>query len=313
MRCRRPSKTGAVTMSSPVGLVYSPVAAWSASERSARIRFSAATYDRPESVSVSLRAERSKSLAPKCSSSSVILRLAVATGVLRRRAAAERLPASATASTIDMASRRSIARPFHGAEWWIPVSPNRRPLWKPHMSRCDRRVPTSRAQNRRALMTTSIKLDTLRHVIEAHGGLKNWNKRTALSVDLVIGGMLWGLKGQFGKLERTNVAVGLGEEWASHQPFGPDNRRTRFCPDRVAIEDAQGKVLEELAAPRASFTGHALETPWTEPQLAYFAGYAMWTYLNLPFLALHEGVEVEELPIWHENREAWRPFRLTFP
>jgi hypothetical protein len=80
--------------------------------------------------------------------------------------------------------------------------------------------------------------------------------------------------------------------------LGPDNRRTRFSPDRVAIEDAQGKVVEELTAPWASFAGHALETPWTEPQLAYFAGYAMWTYLNLPFLALHEGVEVQELPIW---------------
>jgi hypothetical protein len=161
-------------------------------------------------------------------------------------------------------------------------------------------------------MTTSIKLDTLRHVIEAHGGLKHWNKHTALSVDVVIGGMLWGLKGQFGKLERTKVAVGLGEEWASHQPFGSDNRRTRFSPDRVAIEDAQGTVLEELVAPRASFAGHALETPWTELQLAYFAGYAMWTYLNLPFLALHESVEVEELAVWHENGEAWRPLRLTF-
>jgi hypothetical protein len=38
----------------------------------------------------------------------------------------------------------------------------------------------------------------------------------------------------------------------------------------------------------------------------------MWTYLNLPFLALHEGIEVEELPVWHENGEAWRPLRLTF-
>ena len=48
-------------------------------------------------------------------------------------------------------------------------------------------------------------LDALRHVIEAHGGLKDWNKHKALSVDLVVGGMLWGLKGQAGKLERTNV------------------------------------------------------------------------------------------------------------
>ncbi|MBV8682210.1 MAG: hypothetical protein JO111_05000 [Caulobacteraceae bacterium] len=153
---------------------------------------------------------------------------------------------------------------------------------------------------------------TLHHVVEAHGGLENWKRHEALSVDLVVGGMLWGMKGQAGKLERTNVTVGLGEEWASHHPFGPGGRRTRFTPDRVAIEDAQGKVLEELTAPRASFAGHVLERPWTEPQLAYFAGYAMWTYLNLPFLALHEGVEVEELPIWRENGETWRPLRLTF-
>ena len=86
-------------------------------------------------------------------------------------------------------------------------------------------------------------LDTLRHVIEAHGGLENWNEHRALSVHLVVGGMLWGLKGQAGKLERTNVTVGLGEEWASHQPFGPDNRCTRFSPDRVAIEDAQVSAL----------------------------------------------------------------------
>jgi hypothetical protein len=154
---------------------------------------------------------------------------------------------------------------------------------------------------------------TLHHVVEAHGGLENWKRHKALSVDLVVGGLLWGLKGQAGKLERTNVTVGLGEEWASHYPLGSDNRRTRFTPDRVTIEDAQGRVLCGLIEPRASFSGHGLETPWTVPQLAYFAGYAMWTYLNLPFLALHEGVEVEELPVWREDDETWRPLRLTFP
>src|SRR5215469_16083174 len=156
MRYRRPRETGAVTMSSPVGLVYSPVAARSASERSARICFSAATYDRPESVSVSLRADRSKSLARRCSSSSVILRLAVAGGVLRRRAAAERLPASATASTIDMASRRSIARPFRGTERWIPVSPNRLLLWK-RIRHGATDGSNQRDANRRTLVTTSTK------------------------------------------------------------------------------------------------------------------------------------------------------------
>ena len=36
-------------------------------------------------------------------------------------------------------------------------------------------------------------LDNLRHVIEAHGGLERWNQHKALTVDLVVGGMLWAL------------------------------------------------------------------------------------------------------------------------
>src|SRR5262249_37870673 len=44
----------------------------------------------------------------RCASSSDTLRLTVASGAFRCRAAAERLPASATASAIDMPSRRSM-------------------------------------------------------------------------------------------------------------------------------------------------------------------------------------------------------------
>jgi hypothetical protein len=50
----------------------------------------------------------------------------------------------------------------------------------------------------------------------------------------------------------------------------------------------------------------SLLTPWTDPQLAYFAGCAMWTYLNTPFLLAWPGVVCEELSPWQENGESWR-------
>jgi hypothetical protein len=53
------------------------------------------------------------------------------------------------------------------------------------------------------------------------------------------------------------------------------DRRSRFEPHRVALEDANGKVIEELVQPRSSFQGHTLETPWSDLQLAYFVGTAM--------------------------------------
>jgi hypothetical protein len=125
-----------------------------------------------------------------------------------------------------------------------------------------------------------------------------------VSAHLVQGGGLWQVKGQVGMLDETNVTVGLRSEWASHSPFGVPGRRSRFAPGRVAIETVDGTVLEELREPRKSFAGHTLETPWTDLHLAYFAGYAMWTYLNMPFRLAWPGVVFEELSPWKENGES---------
>jgi|APAra7269096613_1048513.scaffolds.fasta_scaffold10065_1 hypothetical protein len=158
-----------------------------------------------------------------------------------------------------------------------------------------------------------------KEIIDAHGGLDRWKSHSTLSAHLEQGGALWSLKGHGGKLDSTSVTVGLGREWASHAPFGADGRVTFFEPGKVAIKDAAGKVLEELVDPRASFKGHTLKTPWTELQLAYFAGIAMWTYFNVPFLLAEPGVTSRrvddwwELDDWSEKGELWRRLEVTFP
>ena len=124
--------------------------------------------------------------------------------------------------------------------------------------------------------------------------------------------MLWGLKGHPETLAETNVTVGTKTEWASHSPFGADGRKSRFEPNRVALESADG-VLKELANPRASFAGHTLETPWNELQLAYFAGCAMWTYLNMPFVLTWPGVDSEEIAPWQDGGHRWRRLEVRFP
>ncbi|AGB75519.1 MULTISPECIES: hypothetical protein [Rhizobium] len=149
--------------------------------------------------------------------------------------------------------------------------------------------------------------------IEAHGGLQRWQQFEQVSADLVQGGILWPLKGHSQTLERTTVTVGLRKEWASHAPFGDSKRRSRFEPDRVTVEAEDGTAREELLEPRASFAGHTLQTPWTELQLAYFAGCAMWTYLNMPFLLAWPGVEAEELEPWPTDSGDWRRLAVRFP
>jgi hypothetical protein len=153
----------------------------------------------------------------------------------------------------------------------------------------------------------------LRRALDAHGGLDRWRRFEHVSARLRNDGVLWALKGQQGVLDDVRVRVALRREWASHSPFVESNWRTSFEPQRVAIETTDGRVVEERLRPRDSFAGHGLDTPWDRLQLAYFAGYAMWTYLTVPFVFATDGVATEELPPWSENGESWRRLKVTFP
>ena len=71
--------------------------------------------------------------------------------------------------------------------------------------------------------------------------------------------------------------------------------------------------MRERLAPRESFAGHAMNTPWDPLHRAYFNGYAMWTYLTTPFFMAMPGFEVAEITPWQEGGESWRGLRVRFP
>ena len=121
------------------------------------------------------------------------------------------------------------------------------------------------------------------------------------------------MKGQQGVLDDVFVTASLHEEKESHHPFGAADRRSIFSPERVAIENDDGTVVEALDQPRASFASNTLQTPWTASQLAYFVGTAMWTYLTQPFTFTLPGFETAELEPWRENGEQWRRLRVVWP
>ncbi|MBB3221297.1 hypothetical protein [Pseudoduganella umbonata] len=150
-------------------------------------------------------------------------------------------------------------------------------------------------------------------MLEAHGGQPRWNGFSTLQAHLTQGGILWPLKGKGGMLDEVDVTIDLHRQWTSHAPFGAAGRRTSVTPQRAAIEAADGSVIEELLAPRASFGGFGLETPWSDLQLAYFVGYAMWNYLTLPFAFVQPGFEFEQLDDWRENGETWHRLRVLYP
>ncbi len=149
--------------------------------------------------------------------------------------------------------------------------------------------------------------------IESHGGIKRWAELDSVTAHLNLGGALWSLKGHPDMAGETDVSVGTRAQSASHYPFLADRARTSFEPNRVALERANGDLIEELGEPRGSFAGHTLETPWSKLQLAYFGGYAIWTYLNMPFVLARPDVASEESDPWEENGETWRRIKVRFP
>ena len=86
-----------------------------------------------------------------------------------------------------------------------------------------------------------------------------------------------------------------------------------FVPDRVWITDGERRVIDQRSDPRASFAGHTRETPWDQLHRLYFTSYAMWNYLNAPFLFTLPGFEVKEIEPHQENGETWRCLWVKFP
>ncbi|MEV6094971.1 hypothetical protein [Nocardia sp. NPDC051981] len=158
-------------------------------------------------------------------------------------------------------------------------------------------------------------MDLLDDVIGAYGGVERWRRIDAISVHQRVGGVLWVLKGVDGIINDSTVEIRLHEQRTWLRPAPTPDIRLSFSPDRVAIEtdDPAPRTVEELTTPRDSFAGHVLETPWSTLQLAYFSGYAMWTYLSEPYSLTLPGVYIEQLGAWHEQGETWRRLAVQYP
>ncbi|HEX8448599.1 MAG TPA: hypothetical protein VF652_03310 [Allosphingosinicella sp.] len=152
----------------------------------------------------------------------------------------------------------------------------------------------------------------LAEALEAHGGVDRWRTFEQLSSTIVTGGALWGLKGVEMPPIPRRVATDLRRQRASFTPFIEPASTMVWTPERVVIQQASD-IVGERFSPRESFAGHLLETPWDLLQLAYFQGYAMWTYHSLPFLLADPGFEVREIEPVEDRGEILRGVSARFP
>src|ERR1700692_4082545 len=155
--------------------------------------------------------------------------------------------------------------------------------------------------------------ELLGRILDAHGGMDRWNGYKKVDATIASGGGLFPLKGVPQDPSPRRMTAWLQEERSSVLPYGAPDQRTMFTPDRIAIEKLDGTLVSERGAPRDSFAGHQMSTPWDALHRAYFNGYALWTYLTTPFLLALDGVSVQEVAPVEDGGQRWRGLQARFP
>jgi hypothetical protein len=89
-----------------------------------------------------------------------------------------------------------------------------------------------------------------------------------------------------------------------------------FDHGAVRVETDGGEVVASREHARELFFGRAglrRNLRWDALDLTYFAGYAWWNYICVPFLFEEPGVAIEEIEPWAADAETWRRLAVTFP
>jgi hypothetical protein len=153
--------------------------------------------------------------------------------------------------------------------------------------------------------------DLLDLVYEAHGGLERWRQLTQVRFTGSAAGILPWPRPDF--LADFEATIDTRTQCTRIARFGDPNHLARYTPDRVDILDTAGTVLAAQEKPRRAFDDYQPGALWNQTQAAYFAGYAFWTYLTVPFLLSWDGVRTIEIEPWRENGETWRRLEVAFP
>ncbi|UKZ74793.1 hypothetical protein TrVFT333_002463 [Trichoderma virens FT-333] len=156
--------------------------------------------------------------------------------------------------------------------------------------------------------------DFITSIIDAYGGLERYSQLSSIKVKFDFTGTLLALKNRPQHLVVTAV-VSTKEQKVSYRGLGGSaEEEWVFTPTRVYKQNStDGTVLSSLENPRASFSGHKLDSHWDDFQFIYFCGYALWQYFNFPYLLARDDVKARELPTHREAGETWRVLEVTFP
>ena len=135
--------------------------------------------------------------------------------------------------------------------------------------------------------------EALGRIFDAHGGLDYWRSLSWLDVEISAWGFLFTAK-RITPQRHARLTISTRKPHVVLHDY-PSHGQSAVLQGgwRVEIRNDDGSVVEARDNPRQAFRSGRLFR-WDAIDFAYFCGYAMWNYMNLPFLLAHPGVTVTQ-------------------
>ena len=135
--------------------------------------------------------------------------------------------------------------------------------------------------------------EALNRIFDAHGGLDHFRSLSSIDVEISAWGFLFTVK-RITPQRHARLTISTREPHVVLHDYPAHGQNAVVQGGRrVEIRNADGLLLEARDNPRQAFrSGRLLR--WDAIDFAYFCGYAMWNYMNLPFLLAFPGVTVTE-------------------
>jgi hypothetical protein len=125
-----------------------------------------------------------------------------------------------------------------------------------------------------------------------HHGMEAWEAADAITAHVSVRGLAFRMPG------RAPMAfvgeVSTSEPRTVVHGFGARDRVGTFTAERVWI-DEDGTTVSERSNPRSHLPTLKSQVVWDDLDTLYFCGYALWNYLNQPFMLTWPGVELREV------------------
>lgn len=150
-------------------------------------------------------------------------------------------------------------------------------------------------------------------MVDAHGGEERWREVLQVMACVSMGGMEFASRFQPSPLRGVEVTISAGCPDVVFADYPSPGQFARFQPSRVWVEDMEGNILRERAAPGAVFRSLRHWFVWDTLDVVYYCGMSLWQALCLPFTLLRSGCELEVLDPLELGGERLHRLRVVFP